>query len=251
MTPPLEGKVVLVTGGGVRLGRALAEGLAAAGATVAVHFHSSSTGAEEAVAAIEGRGGRAASFKADLSQGVEAERLVEAVEARLGPLAVLVNSAALFHREPFLETSEQVLDQQWAVNARAPYLLTQAAARRMMRRGSGDVVNVLDIGGAINAWKHYSAYCMTKAAMASLTHCLALELAPAVRVNGVAPGTVLLPEGLSEEVVEGLRENIPQKRFGSPDDILGAVRFLLEGPRFITGQILAVDGGRSVGTGNL
>ncbi len=146
----------------------------------------------------------------------------------------------------FFDTDEALLDLQWAVNARGPYLVTQAVARRMAARGGGDVVNVLDVGGALNAWRHYSAYCMTKAALASLTRCLGLELAPAIRVNGVAPGTVLPPEGLSPETMEGLRQRIPQQRFGSPEDIVEAVLFFLTGPKFITGQILAVDGGRAV-----
>jgi pteridine reductase len=107
------------------------------------------------------------------------------------------------------------------------------------------VVNVLDIGGAINAWRNYSAYCMTKAALASLTACLALELAPQIRVNGVAPGTVLPPTELSPEALEQLKTRVPQQRFGSPEDIVATVGFLLTGPGFITGQIIAVDGGRS------
>lgn len=247
---PLEGKVVLVTGGGARLGLALAEGMGQAGAHVAVHYHASEKGAREAVDRIRIDGNRAQAFQADLTRAENIERLVESVEAELGPIAGLVNSAAIFHRADFLETPEAILDAQWALNARAPYLLTQAVARRMVSRGGGDVVNVLDIGGALNAWRHYSAYCMTKAALASLTRCLALELAPAVRVNGVAPGTVLPPEGTPLEMLERLTERIPQKRLGTPEEVVAVVRFLLTGPRFVTGQILAVDGGRSIDTGS-
>ena len=245
MERPLEGRVALVTGAGVRLGKAIALELGRAGAWVAVHHHSSAEGAREVVEAIRIDGNRAEAFQADLSQSQAAEALVAAVEAKLGPISALVNSAAIFHRMPFLETPAELVDKQWAVNARGPYLLTQAAARRMRERG-GDVVNILDVGGALNAWRDYSAYCMTKAAMAMLTKCLALELAPKIRVNGVAPGTVLPPEDLTPEVLERIRANIPQQRFGSPEDIARTVRFLLTGPDFITGQIIAVDGGRSV-----
>jgi pteridine reductase len=246
MGRPLEGKVVLVTGAGVRLGQALAVGLSKLGADLAVHHHASEDGAQQTVAAVKVDGNRAQAFRADLRESAAIEGLVDAVERGLGPIHALVNSAAVFHRQGFVETPVEVLDQQWAINARAPYLLTQAVAKRMLARGGGDVVNVLDVGGALNAWRHYSAYAITKAAMASLTKCLALELAPAIRVNGVAPGTVLPPEDLDDAQLSRLRERIPQKRFGSPQDIVDAVGFLLTGPRFITGQILAVDGGRSL-----
>ncbi len=251
MERSLEGKVVLVTGAGVRVGRALAEGLGRAGATIAAHFHHSEAGVDETLEAVRIDGNRAEKFQADLSDPKQAESLVERVEAELGPIAALVNSAALFERAPFLETPVELLDRQWAVNARGPYVLTQAVARRMVARGGGDVVNILDIGGVLNAWAAYSAYCMSKAALGVLTECLAIELAPHVRVNGVAPGTVLPPDDMGSEVLAGLKSRIPQQRFGAPEDIVETVLFLLTGPRFITGQIVAVDGGRSLGGRNL
>jgi pteridine reductase len=246
MDRPLEGKVALVTGGGQRLGRAIAEGLAQAGADVAVHYHGSEEGARQAVATIRAGGNRSEVFRADLTRPEASEPLVEAVERALGPVAILVNSAANFHRAPFLGTTPEQLEASWALNARAPFLLTQAVARRMVRRGGGDVVNVLDVGGARMAWRNYAAYGMSKAALAHLTEVLALELAPSIRVNGGAPGTVLPPEDMDAATLERLRARIPQGRFGSPADVVEAVRFLVAGPRFITGQILAVDGGRSV-----
>ena len=247
----LKGKLVLVTGAGVRLGRAIAEGMGRAGASVAAHYHASAAGAESAVSALRAAGARADAFQADLSNPVEAEALVDRVERGLGPIHALVNSAALFERADFIETPVEVLERLWAVNARGPFLLAQAAARRMRSRGVGDIVNVLDIGGAIVPWAHYSAYCMSKAALAMLTRCLAVELAPAIRVNGVAPGTVLPPEQMDGTTLDALRARIPQRRFGSPEDVVEAVNFLLAGPRFITGQILAVDGGRSLGNQSL
>ncbi len=242
---PLSDKVVLVTGAGQRLGQAIAIGLGRLGADVAVHFNSSKAGADEAVTAIKVDGNRAAAFQADLSNSAAISPLVAAVEKQLGPIDVLVNSAAIYERADFLQTTLQILERQWALNARAPYLLTQAVAAGMRARGRGDVINVLDIGGAVNAWRHYSAYCMTKAALASLTACLALELAPQIRVNAVAPGTVLPPTELGAQSLEQLKARIPLQRFGSPADIVDTIGFLLCGPQFITGQILAVDGGRS------
>lgn len=246
---PLSGKVALVTGGGHRLGRAIAEGLGALGADVAVHFHASKEGAQAAAQRVQVDGNRAQVFQADLSSAEAIELLVTQVEQALGPIAVLVNSAALYERHDFLDTPRDALERQWALNARAPFLLTQAAARGMRARGGGDVVNVVDIGGAFNVWRHYSAYTMTKAALTSLTHSLALELAPQIRVNAVAPGTVLPPQELDEATREALRAKIPAGEFGAPADVVAAVQFLVTGPRFITGQVLAVDGGRHLAGG--
>jgi pteridine reductase len=220
--------------------------LGRAGADVAVHFHRSSEGADGTVELIRTLGKQARKFGADLTRSREIELLVQRVEDEMGPIGALVNSAAVFQRSPFLETTPEALEAHWEMNARGPFLLIQAVAARMVRRGGGDVVNVLDIGGVELAWKNYSAYCMSKAALAMLTRCLAVELAPQIRVNGVAPGAILPPPGTPEEVVERLRAQIPQRRFGTPDEIAESVAFLLAGPRYITGQILAVDGGRSL-----
>jgi pteridine reductase len=114
----------------------------------------------------------------------------------------------------------------------------------MVERREGVVVNVLDIGGALIPWRNYAAYCMTKAALSMLTQVLAVELAPHVRVNGVAPGTVLPPESLGAEEREQLRARIPLERFGTPEDVGATVRFLITGSDFVTGQVIAVDGGR-------
>lgn len=244
----LSGKIALVTGAGQRLGQQIAIGLGRLGADVAVHFHQSQAGADETVSAIKVDGNRAAAFKANLTEAEAISRMVKAVEVELGPIDVLINSAAIYCRADFLQTTVETLDRQWALNTRAPYLLSQAVAVGMRARGHGEVVNVLDVGGALNAWRHYSAYCISKAALASLTLCLSLELAPQIRVNGVAPGTVLPPDDLSSEALEQLKLRIPQQRFGSPQDIVDTIGFLVTGPKFITGQIIAVDGGRSRST---
>jgi len=246
MDQPLEGKVALVTGGGVRLGRAIAEGLSRAGADLAVHCHDSREGAHAVREAARAQGRRAEVFPADLSNSDQLEGLLDRVKVGLGSPDILINSAALFERAPFPETALASLDRQWALNARAPFALTQAWARQRAGRG-GDVVNLLDLGGARVPWRNYSAYCMTKAALAMLTECLALELAPAIRVNGILPGTVLPPEETSPEELERLRKSIPQQLLGTPRDVVEAVLFFVTGPRFITGQLLAVDGGRALG----
>ncbi len=240
--------VALVTGGAVRIGRAICLGLAESGFDIAVHCHRSTRAATELVKQLGRQGVRASAFSKDLSAD-DAGELVGAVEAEFGRVTLLVNSAAAFIREPFPETKLHTLDSQWALNARAPFLLSQALARASRHRTDAHIINVLDVGGAFNVWRNYSAYCMTKAALKALTECLALELAPQVRVNAVAPGTVLPPTHLSEAALETLRARIPQRRFGSPFDVAAAVRFLADGPRFVTGHTLVVDGGRRLETG--
>jgi len=244
----LDGRVTLVTGGAIRVGRAIVEGLAADGATVAVHHHGSASEARALVAELRSRGRRAEAFRADLTDDAQLATLVADVERTLGPIEVLVNSAAQFTRAPFLDTDGSMLDAEWRLNARAPFLLTRAVARGMLERREGVVVNVLDIGGALVPWRNYSAYCMTKAAMQMLTQVLALELAPHVRVNGVAPGTVLPPESLGAQEREQLRARIPLQRFGTAEDVAATVRFLITGPDFVTGQVIAVDGVRVRGS---
>src|SRR5215470_3486471 len=240
----LDGRVTLVTGGAIRVGRAIVQALATDGATVAVHHHGSAKEARSLVAELRSQGRRAEAFRADLTDDLQLASLVVDVERALGPIEVLVNSAAQFTRAPFLKTDAAMLDAEWRLNARAPFLLTRAAARGMVERKEGVVVNVLDVGGALVPWRGYSAYCMTKAALNMLTQVLALELAPHVRVNGVAPGTVLPPESLGAEERERLRAGIPLERFGRAEDVAETVRFLVTGPDFITGQVIVVDGGR-------
>src|SRR5215831_5438566 len=151
-TRPLEGRIVLVTGAGTRLGRAIAEGLARGGADIAVHFHRSAEGAEGTLELIRNLGKQGRAFGADLTRSADIERLTAAVEDELGPIDALVNNAAVFYRAPFLDTTPEQLEAQWELNTRAPFLLTQEVARRMMKRNKGgDVVNVLDIGGEIVA----------------------------------------------------------------------------------------------------
>lgn len=248
MERPFEGKVALVTGGAVRVGRALSLAMGELGCNVAVHYNGSEVPAKEVVQLLEADGNKAAAFKADLTSAGFAEPLVTAVEKALGPIDVLINSAGVFWRVPLTETKEETLDLQWNLNAKAPFLLTQAVVKRMAARGAGgDIINIVDIGGGLNAWANYSAYCMSKAALGMLTKSLALELAPNIRVNGIAPGSVAPPDDMPQATLDLLKSRIPQRRFGSPKDIADTAKFLLTGPSFITGHIIPVDGGRNVG----
>jgi len=223
-----------VTGAGTRVGRAIAEKLISLGADLAVHYLTSEKGASEVVAAAKVDGNKAVALKADLA-GDPAALVGQAAEA-LGKLDIVVSSAGIMGER-------YTPDELWRINARAPLLLMEAFAAR---GGEGDVVNVLDVAGVWSHWREHTAYCMSKAAAAEATRCMALKLAPRIRVNGVAPGTVLPPEGMAADAVERIRSRIPQGRLGSPTDVADAVAMLLTAPGFLTGQIVAVDGGRSL-----
>ncbi|MDB4899068.1 MAG: short-chain dehydrogenase/reductase [Gemmatimonadetes bacterium] len=239
----LGGRVALVTGAGRRVGRAIALALGARGMRVVVHYHGSATGASDTVAMIEAAGGRASSISADLVRVPECERLIDDVVGREGELFALVNSAAVMERTPVGEVTPEQWDTMFALNARAPFFLAQRAAPAL-RAAEGCIVNIADLA-AFESWPAYVPHGMTKAAVVQMTRSLARALAPSVRVNALAPGVVLLPEGWSEADAQHLRATTPLARLGSPDDVAHAVLFLLEA-RFITGEVIRVDGGRHI-----
>lgn len=249
----LDGRVCLVTGAGVRVGRAIAEELGRAGARVAVHYGRSGAGARATVAAITTAaratpGTRTAeparAFAADLGQPGTARTLVAEVQAWAGRLDVLVCSAARFERRAFEDIDEAAWRDMLAVNLEAPFRLAQAAAPELRRR-RGVIVNILDVA-AFQAWRGYAHYAASKAGLAMLTRILALELAPRVRVCGVAPGTVAPAPDFPRAARARELGRVPLGRFGTPADVAGAVRYLCSAG-YVTGSILTVDGGRSAG----
>ena len=240
----LTGKVALVTGGAVRVGLEIARALADAGADVAIGYRRSAAEARGAVRDLEARGVRAAALRADVARPREARALVTAAVKRLGRLDILVNNAALFFRTPVLTTTIVQFDRLLAVNLRAPFFLSQAAARAMGRRG-GRIINIADVG-AVRAWAGYVPYGISKAGVLMLTRGLAAALAPRIQVNAVAPGVVLLPEGFPRVSGRRLTAGIPMGRHGRPADVAQAVRFFATCSDYITGQVLFVDGGMSV-----
>lgn len=240
----LRGRRALITGGAVRVGRALALELADMGLDVAVHHRSSDVAAERTAAECRARGVRAAVVKADLQTAAECRRVVAEAQEALGGVDVLVNSASNFLPSAFERTTEAEFDLAVDVNLKAPFFLAQAAAPAMTAGGFGRIVNMSDVAG-LEPWPRFTAHSVTKAGIVMLTRSLAQELAPAITVNAIAPGTVLMPDGATEDATRRSREKAVLDRIGSPDDVAGALRYLLEAD-YVTGHTLVVDGGRLV-----
>jgi len=238
--PRLDGKVAVVTGGGTGLGRALVLGLARRGADVAFSYRVSSRGAEDAQAAVRAAGRRSFIAPADATRPGEISGFVERAASEMGGLDVLVNNVGVFRKVPLADMTEEVLDEAFAVNVKAAVMASKAAAPHMRRRGGGSIVNVASLGG-LRPWPSYVAYCATKAALIMATECLALALAPDIRVNAVAPG-ILEPPGAGDSV----REKIPQRRFGTLEEVVETVMFLAAGGGYTTGEVIRVDGGRAL-----
>jgi pteridine reductase len=228
----------LVTGGAVRIGRAIALALARAGMDVAIAYHRSEAAARRVVGEIETCGGRGAAIRADLADPAAARRLVEDAARALGGLDVLVNSAAVFVRTPLRATTPAQYDRLLDVNLRGVFFCCQAASIAM--GAGGHIVNVGD-AGADRGWAEHIPYTISKAGIAALTRGLALALRPRrIAVNCVAPGTVLRPVGFPVARWKA----VARDHEGSAEDVAAAVHFFATCPRYITGQILRVDGGR-------
>jgi pteridine reductase len=238
----LSGRVALVTGAGRRLGLAMARALAGRGMTVAIHHHASGAGADSLRDEIVAAGGRAACFAADLNDARAAAELPRRVVAELGGLDVLVNSAAVMHQVPFEETTPELYDATLDLNLRAVFFCTQGAAPAL-RAARGKVVNLADLGG-LEPWPGFVAHSVSKAGVVMLTRVLARSLAPEVTVNAIAPGAVLVPESYDAAERDRLARTTPLGRLGSPDDVVTALLYLLEGGDYVTGEVLVVDGGR-------
>jgi pteridine reductase len=216
--------------------------LGARGMRVAVHYHGAEAGARDTARAIVEAGGEAVTLRADLRQpGAPARLVTEAVD-RLGPLSVLVNSAAVMIRTPFEDVTEQVWDEIFALNLRAPFFCAQAAADRM--EDGGVIINIADLA-AFETWTGYIPHAASKAGVVHITRALAKRLAPRLRVNAIAPGAVLLPDEWGADDAHHLVTTTPLARIGSPEDVTQAVLYLIDA-QYVTGQTLIVDGGRDV-----
>lgn len=241
----LKGRTALVTGGAIRVGKAIALALAERGAGVGITYHSSAGPAAETLAELRSLGVSAHAVRCDQRDPAQVETAVREVEEALGPLSVLVNSAAIFHQTPFDTATLEDWDSHLETNLRGPWLFAKAAAPGMRQRGAGVIVNIVDIA-ADRPFPSYLPYSISKAGVAALTRGLANALAPQVRVLGISPGEVMWPEGFPEEQKQALIAKAPLRKEGSPEDIARTVVFMVEGSDYLTGAILPVDGGRSV-----
>ena len=244
----MQGKTVLVTGGAKRVGAAICRRLHAAGANVAIHFRSSAYEALSLRGELNDlREGSAFCVQADLLEPAGLPRMVAEVVEHFGQIDALVNNASSFYATPLAGIDAAQWNDLVGTNLRAPLLLAQAAAAELRRR-HGAIVNIVDIHAERPMHGHL-LYSVAKAGLAALTKGLAQELAPQVRVNAVAPGVIIWPEGDEWNDEEARRKIVAHtllKREGEPDDIARTVKFLIADAPYITGQIIAVDGGRSI-----
>lgn len=237
-------RVALVTGGAVRVGRAIALGLAEADFDLVVTFRSSADAAEETCREIRERGRACHAVQADLATREGPQAVVDAARHRFGRLDVVVNSAASFRSVPLMEVDAEEWDSVMDLNVRAAHLIVRAAAD-LLRTSGGSVVNITDLS-AFHPWVAYPHHSVSKAALAHLTRVQARALGPHVRVNGIAPGAVLAPDDWSEERWAQRAEQAALKKTGSPQDVVDAVLYLVDAG-FVTGHVIPVDGGRLLG----
>jgi pteridine reductase len=238
----LRGRVALVTGSAKRLGRAVALRLAEEGADIVVHYRSSAGEAQSAVSEIEKLGRRGFAIAADLNRVAEIKRLFDEAAKQFGRLDILVNSAANFLPSSIISTTEEVWDASLDSNLKAAFFCAQAAAP-LLRRSKGCIINFADTGGLLG-WPGYLAHSVSKAGVVMLTKVLAKAMAPEVRVNAIAPGTITMP-GDPPEWESDFIKLAPLRRTGAPSDIADAVVFLVRA-EFMTGQVLVVDAGRTL-----
>ncbi len=245
-TLPLRGQTLLITGGARRIGAAIVRKLHRAGANVLVHYHRSLSAAQTLQAELNAqRAGSVAIHGGDLADAATPEALVAAALLAFGRIDVLVNNASTFYATPVGQITVAHWDDLMGSNLRAPLFLSQAAAPSLAAQG-GLIINIVDIHG-LRPLKAHPVYSTAKAGLAMLTRSLARELGPRVRVNGIAPGPVLWPEGPMDAALQ--REIVDKtalKRHGSPEDIARTALFLAADAPYITGQIIAVDGGRGI-----
>ncbi len=241
-----DAPVALVTGAARRIGRAIAIALHGDGYRVAIHYRNSRGDAESLASALEStRPGSTVLLEADLLRDDTPERLLDAVMQRFGRLDALVNNASTFYPTPIGNVTRQQWDDLMGTNLRAPFFIAQAAAPAL-RASRGAIVNLVDIHGERPLAGH-PVYSAAKAGLIMITRALAWELAPDVRVNGIAPGAIVWADHeMDADAQRAILERTALKRLGSPDDIAGGVLYLLRGAPYVTGQVLAVDGGRNL-----
>lgn len=247
MNTPQNVGTILITGAAQRIGAALSRALHAAGYRILVHYHSSQSAAAALVDEMnQFRAGSAVSVQAALHQADDARSLAKQVRENYPDLSALINNAASFYPTPLSKVSDADWDRLMGSNLQGPFLLCQGLAE-LLRQNRGCIINIIDVYAG-QPLPNYNLYCASKAGLGMLTRSLAAELAPDVRVNGIAPGAILWPHeetGFGEKEKQALLTSIPLARLGDPDDIAALAKFLITDGTYITGQTIAVDGGKS------
>jgi NAD(P)-dependent dehydrogenase (short-subunit alcohol dehydrogenase family) len=238
---PLSGKAALITGGARRLGRAIALRLAQAGADVLITFRNSVTEAQHTVIDVGSFGGRAVALRCDITDEKSVKSAIKETVKELGGIDILVNNAANYETAAFEELTVKQWDAIFASNTRGPFLVSREALKYLRDR-KGKIINLGSLGG-LRPWADHAHYCSSKAAVHMLTKVMAKALAPEIAVNCVAPGMIDLGEKAAAAFMKKMARQTPMRRNGSGEEIAAAVFFFATAPHFITGQILAVDGG--------
>ena len=245
MNDPERQRVALITGGATRLGRAVSLGLASAGYDLVIGYRASTAGATEVIAEASALGRSCEAVQGDLTDPAACAALASAAQDAFGRIDLVVNSASSFRSVPLMEVDAEEWDEVMALNVRAPHLIVRAAVKSL-RAARGSVINITDLSST-EPWTEYPHHAVSKAALAHLTRVQARALAPDVRVNAIAPGAVLQPDGWASDRWAALGAIAPLQRVGSPSDVVQAVLYLAAAD-FVTGQLLAVDGGRLLGS---
>jgi NAD(P)-dependent dehydrogenase (short-subunit alcohol dehydrogenase family) len=240
----LDNAVVLITGAAQRVGRIIALHLAEQGAQIAFSYYLDGEPWQKTRAEIEAYGVQSLAVQTEVRDAMQINGLVAGTIERFGRVDVLINNASVWLKSPFLDIREQDWDLALDVNLKGPFLAAQAVAPHMLAQGEGVILNITDLS-AFQVWPGYAHHAASKAGLVALTKSLAVELAPAVRVNAIAPGTVLLPDNYSAEKKRWAEENSLLKRTGQPQDVARLAAFLIEN-EFTTGAVYFVDGGRAL-----
>jgi len=241
----IHGSVALVTGGAHRVGKAITLMLARAGASVVVNFYSSEQAAQETVAEAEALGVRALAVRCDVAQQADVQRMATTIGDVFGGVDIIVNSASLFEKMDFPTADTAVWERVTGISIDGPFYVCNSLVPGMLARGGGAIVNIVDLS-AWEPWPKFMAHAVGKAALLALTRQLAVELAPAIRVNAVAPGPVLPPPDANPRHMAAAARRTLLKRWGEPDDVALAVKYLLEAD-YVTGDVVTVDGGERYG----
>jgi len=240
----LKDSVVLITGAAARVGRAVALHLAGKGAHVSFSYYLENEPWQETRSEIEALGVKSLATQTEIRDAGQIKKLVEMTLQEFGRVDVLINSASIWLKSPFLEISEKDWDMALDINLKGPFLASQAVAPVMLEQGGGVILNITDLS-AFQVWEGYTHHAASKAGLVSLTKYMALELAPTIRVNAIAPGTVLLPPNYTPEKKKWAEDKSCLKRVGSPTDVAELAAFLI-GNDFTTGAVYFMDGGRSL-----